>query len=126
MKHLTKLLILTLILLSIQVNAFDRRTLRKVLDGIDRNPSMTLTLHFQGHGHFAPSILILHSKSGPANSEDVLEDLVINDSDIQISFTNRGSGSYFNDIYINLNSISIIHVTKYNVDIYVGSMQPSK
>jgi hypothetical protein len=116
-----KCITLIVFLFSISLQPIERKNLKKILDKIDLNPSMTVTLYFQGYGQFASNGMILHSKSGPASAEDIIEEIEINDLDLRISYTNRGKGAYFNDLYISIFSISMIHVTKYSVEIYIGS-----
>jgi hypothetical protein len=86
-----------------------------------RNPSMKLLLYFHGFGQFDSSSSIFYGKSGPAFAEDIVEDVKITSSYLHMKYTNRGKGEYFNDIFISIPHISLIHLTKSSFEIYVGN-----
>ena len=107
--------------LTIEVFTMDKTILDTGFQTFQKNPSMKLILYFHGFGQFDSSSSIFYGKSGPAYAEDVVEDVKITSNYVHIKYTNRGKGEYFNDIFISMPHITLVHLTKTSFEIYVGN-----
>ena len=99
----------------------DKQILEKNFDIFNKSPYMQLILYFHGFGQFDQSRSVFYGKSGPASAEDVIEDIKVYPNYMHIKYTNRGKGDYFNDMYISLQHITVIHSTKNAIEIYIGN-----
>jgi hypothetical protein len=115
------LLLISFLICSFEILSMDKAVLEKSFDTFQKNPSMKLVLYFHGFGQFDTSSSIFYGKSGPAFAEDIIEDVKIYQNYVHIKYTNRGKGEYFNDIYISIPHITLVHSTKSSIEIYVGN-----
>ena len=104
-----------------EVYSLDKAILDKSFETFQRNPSMRLVLYFHGFGQFDSSSSVFYGKSGPATAEDTIDEIKTYPSYIHIKYTNRGKGEYFNDIYISIPHVTLVHSTKSSIEIYIGN-----
>ncbi len=117
----TKLFLISYLIFSFEIFSMDKAVLEKSFDTFQKNPSMKLVLYFHGFGQFDTSATIFYGKSGPAIAEDIIEDVKIYQNYVHIKYTNRGKGEYFNDIYISIPHITLVHSSRSSIEIYVGN-----